>query len=217
MKFRHQKIKREHSIIDGGLDWLKDLSKHKDVSDIIPGVIDVTNSKERGIVYKYETPTGCKLFMKSGGSIQEVFVVTKKPEAVEEWVSRIMEELSFFQAALVDAMPKDIYKEASKSVKPKTDKAAKTTKPLKDMEFEELQLSRRDGMLSAIKEEYQLVEINQGLRDSLVESLASMADLENPKIKDAIDPVIKEVLEKLYKAQSPNHKDVNKNIQNKRR
>jgi hypothetical protein len=39
MKFRRNKIKREHSIIDGALEWLEDLSKKKEVTDIIPGVI----------------------------------------------------------------------------------------------------------------------------------------------------------------------------------
>ena len=72
MKFRRNKIKREHTIIDGALDWLEELSKLKHVKDIIPGVIDVTNSRERGITYQYETTTGCKLLLKNGGSVQRL-------------------------------------------------------------------------------------------------------------------------------------------------
>lgn len=201
MKFRRNKIKREHSIIDGALEWLEDLSKKKEVTDIIPGVIDVTHSKERGIVYKYETPTGCKLFLKSGGSIQEVFVVTEKPEVVQQWTAGIMEELSFFQTALdnngkVPDKERKTEKESAKGVKtPRPGKQVKN----KSGEPDEILLTKRDNLLAGIKEEYQLVEINQGLRDSFVESLASMADLDNPKLEDALEPEVRDALESLAK------------------
>jgi len=86
MKYRRNKVKREHGIIQGALEWLEELGKHPEVSDIIPGVIEVTRSPERGLVYKYETATGCKLLLKSNGSIQEAFVVTKDPDWVKKWV-----------------------------------------------------------------------------------------------------------------------------------
>lgn len=88
MKHRRNKVKREHGIIQNALDWLESLSRLAEVTDIIPGVIDVNRSSERGIVYKYETQTGCKLLLKSNGSIQEAFVVTKYPERVREWVAK---------------------------------------------------------------------------------------------------------------------------------
>lgn len=88
MKHRRNKVKREHGIIENALEWLEDLSQLAEVTDIIPGVIDVNHSSGRGIVYKYETQTGCKLLLKSNGSIQEAFVVTPKPALVEEWVNR---------------------------------------------------------------------------------------------------------------------------------
>ncbi|NLI91806.1 MAG: hypothetical protein GX434_06235 [Peptococcaceae bacterium] len=198
MKFRQNKIKREHSIINGGLDWLEELSKKREVTDIIPGVIDITNSRERGIFYQYETPTGCKLFMKNGGAIQEVFVVTQKPEVVQAWIAKIMEELSLLEAALVTEnmdLSKSAEQELPKKVKPKT---SKPNNPLRSAEnSKETLLSKRDGLLSGIKEEYQLVEINQGLRDSYVDSLASMADLDNPTIEDALEPSVKDALENL--------------------
>jgi hypothetical protein len=88
MKYRRNKVKREHGLIQNALLWLENLGTLTQVTDIIPGVIDVTHSSERGIVYKYETQTGCKLLLKSNGSIQEVFVVTKDPACVLEWVKK---------------------------------------------------------------------------------------------------------------------------------
>lgn len=88
MKHRRNKVKREHGIIRNALPWLENLSRLSEITDIIPGVIDVNRSSERGIVYKYKTQTGCKLLLKSNGSIQEAFVVTKNPERVLEWVNQ---------------------------------------------------------------------------------------------------------------------------------
>ncbi|EHQ90221.1 DUF2103 domain-containing protein [Desulfosporosinus youngiae] len=88
MKHRRNKVKREHGIIENALQWLESLSHLAEVTDIIPGVIDVNRSSERGVVYKYETQTGCKLLLKSNGSIQEAFVITKYPERVREWVDK---------------------------------------------------------------------------------------------------------------------------------
>jgi len=88
LKYRRNKVKREHGIIQNALLWLENLGRLSEVTDIIPGVIDVSHSSERGIVFKYETQTGCKLLLKSNGSVQEVFVVTKDPTRVQEWVKR---------------------------------------------------------------------------------------------------------------------------------
>ncbi len=88
MKYRRNKVKREHGIIQNALLWLENLGRLSEVADIIPGVINVSHSPGRGIVYKYETQTGCKLLIKSNGSIQEVFVVTKDPACVQEWVKQ---------------------------------------------------------------------------------------------------------------------------------
>lgn len=86
MKYRRNKVKREHGIIQDALGWLEELGHCPEVTDIIPGVIEVSGSPERGIVYKYPTQTGCKLLLKSNGSIQEAFVVTKNPEIIKAWV-----------------------------------------------------------------------------------------------------------------------------------
>jgi len=88
MKFRQNKIKREHSIINGGLEWLESLAALPEVSDIIPGVIKAHNTPGQSITFQYDTTTGCKLLMRSGGAVQEVFVVSERPEAVREWLGR---------------------------------------------------------------------------------------------------------------------------------
>lgn len=191
MKYRHRKIKREHSIIEGGLDWLESLSKNREVRDIIPGVIDVTNSKERGIFYKYETSTGCKLFLKNKGSIQEVFVVTKNPQAVRDEVKKLMEELALMQAA-VDNLDSEVKPKKDKTPKPKKQVSSRNKTPSNP-------LRQRNKLLTGIKEDYQLVEINQGLRDSLVDSLASMADLDKPKLEEALNPAVVKALKKYVK------------------
>lgn len=211
MKFRHNKIKREHSIIDGGLDWLEDLSKHREISDIIPGVINITNSRERGATYQYETPTGCKILLKNGGSIQEAFVVTENPQVVKDWAAKITQELDFFRAALdetvkVTAVVNDADRSENNTAGPKNASIKKnvrikasqiqTTHHSKESHTES-NLSSRDSLFLGIKEDYQLVEINQGLRDSLVDSLATMADSDDPKLEEVIDPDLRKALEKL--------------------
>ena len=106
MKFRRNKVKREHGIIQNALLWLEKLGRLEEVTDIIPGVIDVSHSSERGIVYKYETQTGCKLLLKSNGSIQEVFVVTKEPACVQAWVKQEFPPDSTPTVAKVVSKPK---------------------------------------------------------------------------------------------------------------
>ena len=199
MKFRHKKIKREHSIIKGALYWLEDLSKNSFVTDIIPGVIDVTHSPERGVVYKYETPTGCKLLLKSGGSIQEAFVVTKNPEAVQTWAARIMDEISMMESSLENITVKDEQENKnSVNIQKKVKKAPASSSGSTKGDDYALETKKPD-LLSGIRQDYHLVEINKGLRDSYVESLASMGDLDNPKVVDSLNPSIRDALQKLQK------------------
>ncbi|HBW36745.1 DUF2103 domain-containing protein [Desulfosporosinus sp. BICA1-9] len=112
MKHRRNKVKREHGIIQNALPWLENLSRLSEVTDIIPGVIDVNRSSERGIVYKYKTQTGCKLLLKSNGSIQEAFVVTKNPESIQEWVEQ--EFPSDSPATSSEEISSNVLSEASK-------------------------------------------------------------------------------------------------------
>ncbi|MGI6449489.1 MAG: DUF2103 domain-containing protein [Desulfitobacteriia bacterium] len=197
MKFRRHKIKREHSIIKGALDWLEDLSRLKEVTDIIPGVINVTHSQEKGIAYQYETPTGCKLLLKNGALIQEAFVVTEKPQAVKAWVAQMREELDLLQAAIDKAealREKEVGVIEATPVK-KTEKRTPSRK--KEEKEASNPLAMREKLVAGIKEDVRLVEINQGLRDSFVESLATMADLDNPKLADSLKPELKKALDNL--------------------
>ncbi|MCL1918707.1 MAG: DUF2103 domain-containing protein [Peptococcaceae bacterium] len=88
MKYRRNKIKREHSVLKDAVEWLEDLAACPEVSDIIPGVISHRHTPARGITFQYKTRTGCKLLVKSDGRIQEVFVVTSEPQVVQDWVGR---------------------------------------------------------------------------------------------------------------------------------
>ena len=106
LKYRRNKVKREHGIIQNALIWLEKLGRLQEVTDIIPGVIDVSHSSERGIVFKYETQTGCKLLLKSNGSVQEVFVVTKDPTRVQEWVNQEFPPDSSPSVSQVTSRPK---------------------------------------------------------------------------------------------------------------
>lgn len=202
MKFRHKKIKREHSIIKDALYWLEDLSKNPLVTDIIPGVIDVTNSRERGVVYKYETPTGCKLLLKSQGCIQETFVVTKNPLAVEQWAKRIMEEILMIETSLEKIPPKD-ERENRYPSNPKTKPKKTSTAAITESNTNITQSN--SNLLVGLKQDYHLVKINKGLRDSYVESLASMGDLDGPTIEDSLQPPTREALNKLKERFGRNH------------
>ncbi|NLL53459.1 MAG: hypothetical protein GX248_12255 [Peptococcaceae bacterium] len=201
MKYRHKKIKREHSIINGALDWLEDLSRNREVTDIIPGVIDVTHSKERGIFFKYETSSGCKLLVKNGGSIQEVFVVTSNPQTVQQWVAKIMAELDLMQSALTKKPPSDQENESKRINKAKQVRSASRKRQNNDSAQAGSQLVERT-FLGGIRENYQLVEINKALRDSFMDSLATMADIDKPKLEDVLDSTVLEALKQYKKPQT---------------
>ncbi len=46
----------------------------------------------------------------------------------------------------------------------------------------------------------------KAMRDSFVESLASMADLDNPKVEDALEPEVRDALENLAETLAPEKK-----------
>ena len=81
-KYRKGKIKKEHHIVEGGEEILKKLEKFESVKAIIPGRI-YRNQKgkgRKGLFLKYETPSGWKLLLKNGSTVQEVFVVVGDKE-----------------------------------------------------------------------------------------------------------------------------------------
>lgn len=77
-KYRDNKIKQEHTIIDGILPLLEDIAQISTIKSIIPGRIN--RRKGSGvpayIQLKYNTGSGIKLLGKNSSSVQEVFIVT---------------------------------------------------------------------------------------------------------------------------------------------
>lgn len=81
-KYRHDKIKRQHHVVrdlEPGLEFLANLDS---VDGIIPAVISRKKGGTLGFSFQYNTPSGLKLIGRSSGAVQEVFVITKDPEAV---------------------------------------------------------------------------------------------------------------------------------------
>ncbi|RTZ69006.1 MAG: hypothetical protein DSZ30_03260 [Aquificaceae bacterium] len=81
-KYRKGKVKLEHHLIEGAEEYIKKLERLQSVKAIIPGRI-FRNQKgrgQKGLFLKYETPSGWKLLLKNGSTIQEIFVVTDDKE-----------------------------------------------------------------------------------------------------------------------------------------
>jgi len=81
-KFRHHKIKREHHVLEALETGLTVLANLPEVDAIIPGPITRKRGPSTGFTVQYATPTGLKLLGRSPGAVQEVFVVTKTPDAI---------------------------------------------------------------------------------------------------------------------------------------
>ncbi|MCK8824950.1 DUF2103 domain-containing protein [Fuchsiella alkaliacetigena] len=81
-KYRIDKIKQEHTIIEDILPLLEKLATLKTVKSIIPGRINRRSGSgmQPYLQLKYPTPTGIKILAKTSSSIQEVFVVTDHEE-----------------------------------------------------------------------------------------------------------------------------------------
>ncbi|MEZ0360392.1 MAG: DUF2103 domain-containing protein [Hydrogenobacter sp.] len=85
-KRRKNKIKIEHSLLEGLEEHLKVISSFDSVKSIIPGRIARQNGGRgsKGLFLKYATPSGFKLLYKNGTSTQEVFVVCSDSKAFEK-------------------------------------------------------------------------------------------------------------------------------------
>lgn len=87
-KYKIDKIKQEHTIIEDVLPLLEDISIHPLVKSIIPGRIN--RRKGSGVQpflrLKYNTSSGFKVLAKNSSSIQEVFIVTDSPEELVKWL-----------------------------------------------------------------------------------------------------------------------------------
>ena len=90
-KYRHNKIKQEHTIIEDILPFLEDIALSKLIKSIIPGRIN--RRKGSGtpayIQLKYNTQSGIKLIAKNSSSLQEIFVVTDYPDKAMEYLKKL--------------------------------------------------------------------------------------------------------------------------------
>ena len=82
-KYRIKGVKREHSVIGGLLPTLERIASHPTVEGIIPGRITVTRGATATLQLRLGPPTitGIKLTARRLSAVQEVFIVTKQPEA----------------------------------------------------------------------------------------------------------------------------------------
>jgi hypothetical protein len=149
-------------MIDGALELLESLSELDVVTDIIPGVIEPARAREKDAVYQYETKTGCKLILKGGGAVQEVFVVTEFPELVREW------------AALAGAGRGETGGGSGETAA--APRRPARPRPETGAVIEETELSRRPPELRGIRQDVKMVTINRKMRDAYVASLAGADD-----------------------------------------
>ncbi|NLN28311.1 MAG: hypothetical protein GX161_08845 [Firmicutes bacterium] len=86
-RYRVNKIKRMHSIVEGLLPVLEEIAAHPDVAQVTPGRI---RPKRRGtdyrVTFQYFTDAGFKLMAHTPEAVQEVFVVTPNPQAVHDYL-----------------------------------------------------------------------------------------------------------------------------------
>ena len=87
-KYKIDKIKQEHTIIEDILPLLEAVAVHPTVKSIIPGRIHRRGGS--GVVphlqLKYNTFSGFKVLAKNSSSVQEVFIVTDDPDELTSWL-----------------------------------------------------------------------------------------------------------------------------------
>ncbi|MFW6271352.1 MAG: DUF2103 domain-containing protein [Bacillota bacterium] len=83
-KYRHQKIKKEHTIIEDIQPLLEEIATISAIKSVIPGRINRRSGSgmEAYLQLKYDTSSGLKIIGKTSSSLQEVFVVTDHTEYV---------------------------------------------------------------------------------------------------------------------------------------
>lgn len=79
------KIKYEHHMIKGLREMLEKIEPWAEVISIIPGEIRPTKSHRPLILeVRHNTPAGVKCLARSGSAVQDVFIVTSKPDIFRE-------------------------------------------------------------------------------------------------------------------------------------
>jgi hypothetical protein len=105
------------------------------------------------------------------------------------------------QSALTKKPPSDQENESKRINKAKQERSASRKRQNNDSAQAGSQLVERT-FLGGIRENYQLVEINKALRDSFMDSLATMADIDKPKLEDVLDSTVLEALKQYKKPQT---------------
>ena len=94
-KPRHRKgnVKREHHLLQGIESCLEEVGKHPDIKSVIPGRIkSAIRGSQVDLQFKYRTTSGLKFLAKSSGGVQEIFIVTSKPEEIIEFIESMFKE-----------------------------------------------------------------------------------------------------------------------------
>ncbi|OIP25061.1 hypothetical protein AUK11_01295 [bacterium CG2_30_37_16] len=79
MKHRINKVKREHSLIDGAIKALSPLINDEEVTSILPGLITKSRTfTKTELTFQYNTETGEKWLIKGHGAVQEIFVIRQE-------------------------------------------------------------------------------------------------------------------------------------------
>lgn len=89
---KSSKIKYQHKMIKGLREFLeKEIEPLEYVISIIPGEIKPKKgiSSKFAVKFQYKTNTGAKLLAYSPGAVQEIFVVTKDPKALEDYIKSL--------------------------------------------------------------------------------------------------------------------------------
>lgn len=86
-KYRAGKVKREHTIIDGLWPLLEQMEACEQITSIIPGPISPLRGRGLELTFQRITETGLRLLAKNGSAVQEVWVVSPKPEAAVAWLA----------------------------------------------------------------------------------------------------------------------------------
>lgn len=83
---RKGKLKREHSMLPGLEVVLAEICAWPETTACIPARIRRTGKPRKGalLTVQARTPTGLKTAAHASGAVQEVFIVTGNPHAVEQ-------------------------------------------------------------------------------------------------------------------------------------
>lgn len=85
------KIKYEHAMIKGLRKLLEGIEDWEEIKSIFPGKICHTKSVQKfHMKVQYKTKTGLKCLVLSRAAVQEVFIVTSKPDKIRKKIESLL-------------------------------------------------------------------------------------------------------------------------------